>query len=145
MNPIKIIAQSDWLRLIFGGVFAGLAIYGLVHEYYHIAWIAVPVAVLIGAMSCFAYETMVEAVVKASIAALIVFVLLRTIPKMMAHEPDWRKSALVSLPLGFIGGMGFGSLLGGIFRLFWEPVVHNGEEAHTREKDTEPAVRGNRR
>ena len=140
MNPIKIIAQSDWLRLIVGGVVTGVVIYGLVHEYYQIAWIAVPVAVLIGAMSCFVCETMVEAIVKASIAAVIVFLALRTTPRMMAHDPHWWKIALVSLPLGFIGGMGVGSLLGGICRLFWEPPVHIGGNAHTGEKDTEQAA-----
>jgi hypothetical protein len=140
MNPIKIIAQSDCLQLIMGGVVSGLVIYGLAHEYYQIAWIAVPVAVLIGAISCFVCEQMVESIVKAAIAAVIVFLALRTTPKMMAHDPDLWKIALVSLPLGFIGGMGVGSLLGGIFRLFWEPAIHNGGNAHTGEKDTEQAA-----
>ena len=140
MNPIKIIAQSDWLRLIIGGVVTGPVIYGLVRDYGQIAWIAVPVAALIGAMSCFACEPMVEAIVKAAIATVIVFLALRTAPEMMAHDPDWWKIALVSLPLGFIGGMGVGSLLGGICRLFWEPAVHNNGHAHTGEKVTEQAT-----
>ncbi len=115
MNPMK----------ITGGV-----IYGLVHNYPQIAMIAVPIAIAVGAISCFACEHMVEAVFKAIISGVIVFISLRMAPKMMANDPQWWKIALVSLPLGFLGGMGVGSLLGGACRLAWEPVIRNDDNAN---------------
>lgn len=72
---------------------------------------------------------MVEAVYKAVIAGVVVFLSLRTAPKIMTNDPQWWKIALVSLPLGFIGGMGIGSLLGGACRLVWEPVIRNYDNA----------------
>ncbi|MCX6864637.1 MAG: hypothetical protein NTV46_00200 [Verrucomicrobia bacterium] len=132
MNPMKIIAQRDWLRLIFGGIVTGGVIYGLVHNYPQIAMIAVPIAIAVGAISCFACEHMVEAVFKAIISGVIVFLALRMAPTMMAHDPQWWKIALLSVPLGLLGGMGVGSLLGGACRLVWEPVIDNDDIANNR-------------
>jgi len=125
MNPLTTIAQSDWLRLIFGGIITGAAIYGLTHPYPQVAWIAVPIAGLNGAISCFICEHMVEAIFKAVIAAIIVFFAIRITPQIIAKNPTWWKVALVSFPIGLLGGLGIGSLLGGVCRLFWVPPIHD--------------------
>ena len=129
---LKIIARNDGLRLALGGIASGGVIYGLVHPYPAIAWIAVPGAVVVGAISCFACEHVVESVVKAVLAAVVVFLTLRVIPRTMASDPAWWRLALAGLPLGFVGGMGVGSLLGGVCRLAWEPGIRDRDRDRDR-------------
>lgn len=129
MNPMKCIAQSAWLRLIFGGIAAGCVIYGLVHSHPRVAVVAVPLAIVVGAISCSVCEHLVEALVKAMLSGVIVFLSLRMAPKMMAGDPQWWKIAILSLPLGFLGGVGVGSILGAVCRLAWRPVSGNHDRS----------------
>lgn len=131
MNPLRIVAQSDWLRLTLGGLVSGCAIYLLVSEYPQIVWIAVPIAFAIGAVSCFACEHMFEAVFKAVLAAIIMFFALRIASKIIVEGVAWWKVVLVSLPIGFLGGMGIGSLLGAMCRLLYDPNIRPNDHKPT--------------
>ena len=59
----------------------------------------------------------VEAIVKLLISALPAYFLIRLIPKMLAGDPAWWKISLIVLSLGFLVGMGIGSLIGGLYSL----------------------------
>lgn len=96
-------------------------IYGLVGHYLQVAWIAVPIAILTGSISCFMRDHMVEAVYKAVLAGVIVFFTLRKIPGVIANNPQWWVIGFLGMSVGCLGGMGIGSLLGGACRLAWNP------------------------
>ena len=66
---------------------------------------------------------------KAMLSGVIVFLSLRMAPKMMAGDPQWWKIAILSLPLGFLGGVGVGSILGAVCRLAWRPVSGNHDRS----------------
>lgn len=120
---MKTIIQSDWTRLFLGGVCSGIGVWALTIPYPQLVWIAIPTAALIGAISCFAYEHMVEAVVKAIIAGTLILVSLHVASRLPADEPVWWKTALIAFPIGFLGGLGMGGLLGAFFRLFRKPYA----------------------
>ena len=71
---------------------------------------------------------MVEAIIKALIAAVIVFFALRLAPKIMTAEPAWWLVALIAIAIGFVGGGGIGAIIGGISRTIWNPTIIDEED-----------------
>jgi hypothetical protein len=121
MKLLKIIAHHEWLRLAVGGVVSGGVAYGLVHAYPAIAWFAVAGAVVIGAISSLAMEHLPESVVKAVMAAVLVQLAVTILPRTMANDPSWWRIGFTGLAVGFLVGMGVGSLVGGVCRSVWVP------------------------
>lgn len=121
------IIQSDWTRLLLGGLGAGAAVWGLISPYPQLVWIAIPTAALFGAISCFACEHMVESLVKAVLAGTVILAALQVASKLPTDEPVWWKAALIALAIGFLGGLGAGGILGSIIRLFWKSYPNKSD------------------
>ncbi|HEY1123666.1 MAG TPA: hypothetical protein VGE67_18765 [Haloferula sp.] len=120
MKALASLVRNNGFRLAIGGLASGAAAYALAHPFPQIVWIAVVIAVLVGAESCFASETIVEALLKTLLCAPLISLFMVALPKITMKNPAGWKLALGGGGIGFLLGVGIGSLLGALCRLAWE-------------------------
>jgi hypothetical protein len=122
MNALKYIARNGSWRVCIGGLASGGVAYALVSGFPPaVFWTAVGVAFFIGALSSMPCETIVEAIVKAVIASVVVFMALMAMHKFVEKHPSSWALGFFSFLVGLLIGMGTGSLLGAVCRLAYDP------------------------
>ncbi len=91
-------------------------IYGLTYQHPQDAVSAVPVAALIGGVFSFSCESRTISIVKAVLAGIMVFAAVCYMPAYLTKDATWWEIARFVIIVGFFGGIGFGALLGGLFK-----------------------------
>jgi hypothetical protein len=127
MNAMKSIAQSNRLRSVLGGAICGAVNFGIFHGNTDIAFVAVPISVLVGAFWCISPERFVLCLLQCAIAGACLVFGYSIISKIMAHDYQWWAIAPVSILLGAMGGVAVGSLFGGVCRHYSESITHSND------------------
>lgn len=159
MGLLKYIVKHDWVRCLLGGLMSAGVVYALVPDFRPmLLWTAVAIAFLIGALCSFAGETIVEAMVKVLIVSLLLCMTFPVLHKAREKAARMKEKAaerakveggavapqsprpgvgsalgiLVSMGMGFFGGMAVGTLFGAVCRLVDETPVYQRDPTENK-------------